>query len=148
MIFWSERKRASMNESGASTFAFFCIKTDRLKAEHSTKKHDFFNFCRTIVGSSPSCAEITFIIKAKQKYSRGRTRTSDLRVMSPTSCQLLYPAAQEKSTANRRICQGIEIFSIGLEEMLSNYLCTKMSCTKIFSDTIPGFNNQDKKIGV
>jgi len=32
--------------------------------------------------------------------------------------------------------------------MLSNYLCTKMSCTKIFSDTIPGFNNQDKKIGV
>ncbi len=24
--------------------------------------------------------------------SGGRTRTSDLRVMSPTSCQLLYPA--------------------------------------------------------
>ena len=26
-------------------------------------------------------------------YSRERTRTSDLRVMSPTSCQLLYPAS-------------------------------------------------------
>jgi hypothetical protein len=26
-------------------------------------------------------------------YSRGRTRTCDLRVMSPTSCQLLYPAS-------------------------------------------------------
>ena len=25
--------------------------------------------------------------------SRGRTRTYDLRVMSPTSCQLLYPAS-------------------------------------------------------
>ena len=26
-------------------------------------------------------------------FSRGRTRTYDLRVMSPTSCQLLYPAS-------------------------------------------------------
>ncbi len=26
-------------------------------------------------------------------FSRGRTRTCDLRVMSPTSCQLLYPAS-------------------------------------------------------
>ena len=26
-------------------------------------------------------------------YSRSRTRTYDLRVMSPTSCQLLYPAS-------------------------------------------------------
>ena len=32
-------------------------------------------------------------IWAKKFYSSGRrTRTSDLRVMSPTSCQLLYPA--------------------------------------------------------
>ena len=34
--------------------------------------------------------------KEKPKFlllsSGGRTRTSDLRVMSPTSCQLLYPA--------------------------------------------------------
>ena len=28
-------------------------------------------------------------------YSRDRTRTCDLRVMSPTSCQLLYPALTE-----------------------------------------------------
>ena len=30
-------------------------------------------------------------------FSRGRTRTCDLRVMSPTSCQLLYPASYNRN---------------------------------------------------
>ena len=104
----------------------FCVLRALAKGRKRQERTAFCKFCRTNVGSYPFHSGIAFIIKAKQKSSRGRTRTSDLRVMSPTSCQLLYPAAQEKFTVNRRICQGIEIFS----------------------DTIPAFHNQDKKIGV
>ncbi len=35
-----------------------------------------------------------------------RTRTSDLRVMSPTSCQLLYPALYRKMNLSFRHCKG------------------------------------------
>ena len=35
----------------------------------------------------------SFDLKSKLSYSGGRTRTCGLRVMSPTSCQLLYPAS-------------------------------------------------------
>ena len=39
--------------------------------------------------------------------SGGRTRTSDLRVMSPTSCQLLYPAMYRQMVYDRfiRFCE-------------------------------------------
>ena len=47
--------------------------------------------------------------------SGGRTRTSDLRVMSPTSCQLLYPALY-RQMVNRPIfliceCKDSAFFS-------------------------------------
>ena len=47
------------------------------------------------------------ILKSKHLFSRGRTRTYGLRVMSPTSCQLLYPASinWNNITQNFRISQ-------------------------------------------
>lgn len=44
-----------------------------------------------------------------KRFSRGRTRTCDLRVMSPTSCQLLYPASLWwYYTEYPKMCQPLE----------------------------------------
>ena len=95
----------------------------------SVKKVRFFRLLKIMKNeSSPNLPQAIFkgsqICQKSKKNHRfliknggfygcgGRTRTYDLRVMSPTSCQLLYsaiwgaPLTLNKYSTERRVCQG------------------------------------------
>ena len=69
---WDKENRAYLTDFGNLFFALIFSVSDNYKNEIAQKKEKHFRF--------------SFL------SSGGRTRTCGLRVMSPTSCQLLYPA--------------------------------------------------------
>ena len=65
---------------------------------------------RRRLGSSPTpvLKKKPFLAERFSWFSRGRTRTYDLRVMSPTSCQLLYPASMLRLKYRKRKRMSID----------------------------------------